>query len=172
MPICSVFLSMAACSICVAQDAKVGSVRSADAFVDSIGVNVDLGYTDTIYRHYDEIIRPRLKELGIRHIRDGLRADRKDVIAKLNDLAGLGIRSILLVSPEEAVEIVTAASASVWAVEGQNEPDNKRKDWVEPARRQQELLYRTIHRNPETARLPWPSGMANTRDNPGVLDLW
>ncbi len=167
-PILLGVLVMAASSFCVAQDAKPASVRSADAFVDSIGVNVHLGYTDTIYRHYDEIIRPRLKELGIRHIRDGLRPDRKDVIAKLNDLAGLGIRSILIVSPEEAVEIATAASASVWAVEGQNEPDNKRKDWVEPARQQQELLYRTIHRNPQTARLPVVvPGMANTRDSPG-----
>src|SRR4051812_25462209 len=83
--------------------------RAADSFLDSIGVNVHLGYTDTIYRHYDGIIRPRLVELGVRHVRDGLRADRKDVIAKLNDLGGRGIRSLLLVRPGEAVGIARAA---------------------------------------------------------------
>ncbi|AQA24082.1 hypothetical protein BTZ20_4095 [Rhodococcus sp. MTM3W5.2] len=37
---------------------------SAAAFVDSIGVNVHLHYTDTIYDRYDDIIKPRLLELG------------------------------------------------------------------------------------------------------------
>ncbi|WP_145271374.1 glycoside hydrolase 5 family protein [Tautonia plasticadhaerens] len=144
--------------------------RPADAFVDSIGVNVHLGNTDTIYRRYDEIIRPRLAELGVRHVRDGLRAERRDVIARLNDLTTLGIRSILIVSPEEAVEITRAASASTWAVEGRNEPDNKGGGWEERTRQEQAALYRAIKGDPATDQLPVViSGMANTRDSPGKL---
>jgi hypothetical protein len=144
-------------------------MRTADAFVDSIGVNTHLGYTDTIYRRYDDVIRPRLAELGVRQIRDGLRADRKDVIRKLNDLATLGIRSDLLLAPEEAVGIVKAARASVLTVEGQNEPDTH-PNWEPKARARQAALYRAVKGDPETANVPvLVSGMANTRDAPGRL---
>jgi hypothetical protein len=122
-----------------------------------------------VYRRYDDVIRPRLAELGVRQIRDGLRADRKDVIKKLNDLATLGIRSDLLLAPEEAVAIVKAARGSVLAVEGQNEPDG-RPSWEQKARAQQAALYRAVKGDPETAHLPvLVSGMANTRDSPGKL---
>lgn len=144
-------------------------IRAADAFVHSIGVNTHLGYSDTIYRRYDDVIRPRLAELGVRQIRDGLRADRKDVIRKLNDLATLGIRSDLLLAPEEAVGIVKAARASVLAVEGQNEPDTH-PDWEPNARARQSAIYRAVKGDPETAAIPvLVSGMANTRDAPGRL---
>ncbi len=143
--------------------------RPSAAFVDSIGVNTHLGYTDTIYRRYDEVIRPRLAELGIRHIRDGLRADRKDVVAKLNDLAGLGIRSDLLLPPEQAVAIAKEVRKSVETVEGPNEPDHG-SGWEAKARERQIALYRAIKGDAETARLPvLVSGMANTRDSPGRL---
>jgi hypothetical protein len=115
------------------------------------------------------VIRPRLAELGIRHIRDGLRANRKDVIHKLNDLATLGIHSDLLLEPEEAVGIVKAARGSVLTVEGQNEPDTH-PNWEPKARARQTALYRAVKGNPETAMIPvLVSGMANTRDAPGRL---
>jgi hypothetical protein len=143
--------------------------RAADAFVDSIGVNTHLGYSDTIYRRYDDVIRPRLAELGVRHIRDGLRADRKDVIRKVNDLATLGIRSDLLLEPEEAVGIVKAAQGSVLTVEGQNEPDTH-PNWEPKVRARQAALYQALKGDPETATIPvLVSGMANTRDAPGRL---
>ena len=143
--------------------------RAADAFVDSIGVNTHLGYSDTIYRRYDDVIRPRLAELGVRHIRDGLRADRKDVIRKLNDLATLSIRSDLLLEPEEAVRIVKAARGSVLTVEGQNEPDTH-PNWEPKARARQAALYQALKGDAETATIPvLVSGMANTRDAPGRL---
>ena len=65
--------------------------RPADAFVDSIGVNVHLGYTDTSYRNYTEVIKPRLREAGIRHIRDGCPpAWNAQHMTRLNDLAACG----------------------------------------------------------------------------------
>jgi hypothetical protein len=115
------------------------------------------------------VIQPRLAKLGVRHIRDGLRADRKDVIRKLNDLATLGIRSDLLLAPEEAVGIVKAARASVLTVEGQNEPDTH-PNWEPKGRERQAALYRAVKGDPETATIPvLVSGMANTRAAPGRL---
>ena len=52
-------------------DAEAESARPADAFVDYVGVNTHLGYSDTTYGDYEGILKPRLLELGVRHIRDG-----------------------------------------------------------------------------------------------------
>jgi hypothetical protein len=52
-------------------DADAGVARPADAFVDFVGVNTHLGYSDTTYVDYEGILKPRLLELGVRHIRDG-----------------------------------------------------------------------------------------------------
>ncbi|HEX8539002.1 MAG TPA: hypothetical protein VF664_16145, partial [Cystobacter sp.] len=54
----------------VEQAAVSVTARSADAFVDSVGVNIHLHYTDKVYAQaYSTIIKPRLQELGIRHVR-------------------------------------------------------------------------------------------------------
>jgi hypothetical protein len=144
--------------------------RPADAFVDTIGVNIHLGYTDTVYWKYEELVKPRLLELGVRHVRDGLRANRKDVVQRLDDLAANGIRSDLILHPADGVEVAKACAASVLTVEGPNEPDNKKKDWIPSARDDQTALYQAIKSDPATARLPvLVSAMANTRDSPGKL---
>ena len=51
------------------------TAKRADAFVETIGVNVHLNYLNTAYANYKEVIKPRLQELGIRHIRDGAYQD-------------------------------------------------------------------------------------------------
>jgi len=46
--------------------------KSADAFVDTIGVNIHLSYLDTVYGSgFSTIILPMLQRSGIRHVRDG-----------------------------------------------------------------------------------------------------
>ena len=52
-------------------DADAEVARPADPFVDFVGVNTHLGYSDTTYGGYEGILKPRLLELGVRHIRDG-----------------------------------------------------------------------------------------------------
>ena len=47
-------------------------VYSAYELLDSIGVNTHLHYTDTPYNDFAELIKPKLLELGIKHIRDGV----------------------------------------------------------------------------------------------------
>ena len=48
---------------------RAESARPADVFVEFFGVNTHLGYYDTTYCDYEEIVKPRLLELGVRHIR-------------------------------------------------------------------------------------------------------
>ncbi len=45
--------------------------RLAAAFVNSVGVNIHLGYGDTSYRDLDGVLN-RLSELGVKHVRDAL----------------------------------------------------------------------------------------------------
>ena len=101
--------------------------KSADSFVDSIGVATHLRYTDTSYGRYDDVVEPRLRELGIRNIRDG--GNDAAMFEKLNRLANLGIRSTLVmdprdgITPDNAVELLKKVLPSVRAIEGPNEWD-------------------------------------------------
>ena len=52
---------------------------SAEAFVDSIGVNTHLGYADTAYADHARVLA-RLDELGVRHFRDSA-ADANPLLA-------------------------------------------------------------------------------------------
>ncbi len=74
--------------------------KSADAFVDSIGVNTHLGYSKTPYSTHNTI-KQKLLALGVRHIRDSGSSD--DVIARMKDLAAVGIKTNYIESPVSAV---------------------------------------------------------------------
>jgi hypothetical protein len=75
--------------------------KSADAFVDSIGVNTHLGYTDTQYYSNYNTVKQKLVALGVRHIRDGGSSD--DMIFKMKDLAAQGIKTNYVESPVSGV---------------------------------------------------------------------
>lgn len=116
---------------------STGARRARD-FIDSIGVNVHLGYTDTPYWDFD-LVRSRLLELGVHHVRDGLPAPESlevpdTVSERLQELGKLGIRSTLIVGYEpslpdlegdlpvrlgRALELADALAA----IESTNEPD-------------------------------------------------
>ena len=70
--------------------------RPADAFVESVGVNVHLGYTDTPYGQ-EAAIRDKLLDLGVRYVRDGISQGRPDVYRRLRELAQHGVRANLIV---------------------------------------------------------------------------
>lgn len=136
---------------------------SADAFVDSIGVAVHLRYLDTPYGKYNSIIKPRLNELGVRHIRDG--GSEPIFLEKLNDLASVGIRSTLVmdprdgIKPADAVKIAKTVANSVEAIEGPNETDLNEFSYNGAAfpkgtRIYQKALYTAIKKDPETTALP------------------
>jgi pimeloyl-ACP methyl ester carboxylesterase len=150
----------------------------ADAFADSIGVNVHLGYMDTSYRNYAEVIKPRLREAGIRHVRDGCPpAWNKEHMTRLNDLAASGVRSLLICSPnsgslDEIVATLKKVSASVEAVEGPNEPDGaavsyKGNGFPQGVRDYQDDLFVRLKPDAAVGRLPVvATAMSNPESSP------
>jgi hypothetical protein len=138
--------------------------RTADAFVDSIGVNVHLHYTDTAYRRFGDIVEPRLRELGVRHIRDGAytyKAASADAFyyRRLRALGEQGIRANLITDIDtrfsSRTDIAKLGEVQAWtggaveSFEGVNEPDvTGGKDWVEQTRDLQRDLWRKVHDDP------------------------
>ena len=108
--------------------AAVEQAKSADAFVDSIGVNTHYG--NSIYSggnaYADPEIDAKLGALGVRHIRDHSWND--EALAKIDALnAAYGVQANLILgettrSPAELVSLLKAHPAYV-AIEGLNEPD-------------------------------------------------
>ena len=163
--------TLLACSapLVLSEQTQPEQARSADSFVDSIGVAVHLNYGDSAYRKYDEIIKPRLQELGIRHIRGGVSLKDTNTQQKFNDLAKIGIKSTLVMeprryvpSPAGAVTLAKAVADSIEAVEGPNEWDihskrnrqYKGQTFPQGLRQFQAELYAAIKRDSTTAHLP------------------
>lgn len=138
--------------------------RTADSFVDSIGVNVHTSYDDSPYGTQLDAIRAKLVELGVRHVRDGLELDRPDQYTALNALAGAGIRSTLIVGEPDVDEdefdelIATLGSSvrgAVEAVEGANEIDMRGDTSQLPALAgYQRDLYDAVKGDSSLATLP------------------
>lgn len=139
--------------------------RPADTFIDSMGIATHLRYTDTSYGRFEDVVEPRLQELGIRHIRDG--GNKSDMYAKMRRLGALGIRSTLVmdprdnITPQNVVEQIKQALPYVEAVEGPNEWDAnvgsmsyKGKSFPDGLREYQADLYRAVKSDPATAKLP------------------
>ncbi|MEO0828148.1 MAG: hypothetical protein AAFY67_21320 [Cyanobacteria bacterium J06642_9] len=139
--------------------------HAADNFIDMIGVVTHLRYLDTAYKNYDDIIKPRLQELGLRHIRDGLSLEDETSRNKVLDLGESGIHATLVMdprwikTPENAVALVKAAAPAVEAVEGPNEwdvwPDLTYKGNSFPAglKQFQAELYEALKQDPDTAEV-------------------
>jgi hypothetical protein len=144
--------------------AAPGTVRTADSFVDTIGVATHLRYLDTAYGRYSDVIKPRLQELGVRHIRDG----GKDggMFQKLNDLATIGIKATLVMDPRDGItpanvigDAINPVIKAIEAAEGPNEWDVQRQlthngnPFPEGIRTYQRELYQAIKNNPATKNL-------------------
>jgi hypothetical protein len=149
-------------------DAAAEVARPADAFVDFVGVNTHLGYSDTTYGDYEGILKPRLLELGVRHIRDGTFND--EVLRKYLDLGQHGIRLLFITDSKRAVERAQKLGSMLYAIEAENEPDARGGDWAARIREEQQRLYEAIKGDPATKDLPVAaSSLANLRDSPGKL---
>lgn len=141
------------------------TARSANSFIDAIGVVVHLNRANSAYSEYDSIIKPRLQALGVRHIRDGVRLGDTTTQQKFADLATLGIKSMLVMDPRDqananaAVNIVKAIPTAVEAVEGPNEWDvwndltYQGQSFPAGVRLFQSELYNAIKGDPATAAL-------------------
>ena len=79
--------------------------RMADAFVDAFGVNTHLDYGGYADR-FRSVVKPALRGIGIRHIRDGAgyfdKGSNADMMRELN--RDLGIRVNLVLSHEDPAD--------------------------------------------------------------------
>lgn len=107
--------------------AGLGAYPMADIVADALGINVHLEYGGSVYdTGYATIVRPRLNELGTRHIRSGVGsgAARTTAIARYQQLAAQGIKLLLTNSTYLADTAYMAAHLDyVEAVENRDEPD-------------------------------------------------
>jgi hypothetical protein len=98
---------------------------SAEALVGSIGVNVHFNYLDTSYAREGEVTE-RLRELGIRHLRDGQPLAGQPVEA-VHPRLGMQMTLITDVTRDPAPDVeqsVRVLGDHVAAFEGPNELDN------------------------------------------------
>jgi hypothetical protein len=184
-----VLLSLAAVAAGAAPAAAVPvSARPADTFVESVGVNVHLGYTDSPYED-GAVVRNRLLDLGVRYVRDGISQGRPDVYRRMRELAEHGVRADLIVGdplqrwgsgPLEAqLDLIArelAPAGVVASLEGPNEYDNQgRDDWVHTVRDYQRRLFDGARSRPALAGLPvlGPTLVhRESRDRLGDISQW
>ncbi len=136
--------------------ASAGAVtaKPADSFVESIGVNVHFGYTDTPYVESFATVEQRLGELGVRHVRDQIGPAETAHYQRLHELAASGIKSTLILGdptePSTALgamlaTLKTTLAGSVDAVEGPNEYSTRGgTGWEAKLRAYQERLWNGI----------------------------
>jgi len=147
---------------------------TAQQVVDSVGVNVHLAFTDTTYGRYDTLVRPRLLESGIRHVRDLVLTEGVDgdstYYQRIRDLAGQGIGFTLLADlpnedgpgtdPRRLAEVQEWCGGSVEAFEGINEPGQRGiPQWPVRTRAAQAAMAEVVRSTPSLAgvRLIAPS---------------
>jgi hypothetical protein len=132
-----------------------------------MGTNVHLHYLDTVYGNY-ALIRQRLIDSGIRHIRDGAALTTDPVFNNLAlghfaDLATVGIKVDLIVDPRSINPVTTDSISSIKTLagngleffEGPNEYDiSGDSQWVQTLRSYQQELYTAVKQNASTTNVP------------------
>ncbi|MEO0757590.1 MAG: hypothetical protein AAFY78_12030 [Cyanobacteria bacterium J06648_16] len=150
---------------------QVVQARPADSLVDTIGVNTHLHYTDTIYDQFDSLIKPRLLDLDIRHVRDGAYTYpgvNRDTFyyQRLRELAAEGIEFNLITRSLDTEfnnptnyslldDIYRWSDQSIASFEGVNEPDLQGiNGWISATRQGQQQLYQAVNADPLISHLP------------------
>jgi hypothetical protein len=134
------------------------TARRANDFVDSIGVNTHLYYDSSVYyQKYATLIKPKLVELGVRHIRDGAVRNQNGYMDRLRELEKLGIRFTLGcdlrgTTPQAAVSLIKELGTNlVEGVQGPNEYNlSGDSNWANNLRNYQKQLYQAIKADPVT----------------------
>jgi hypothetical protein len=167
-------------------DLPVVRAHSARTFGDSVGVNTHLSWNDTSYGNF-ATIESRLRELGVRHIRDGLCPTCTYQVASLNRLAAAGIKANIIAGTLRGGDAEMRATltgirdkvrSAVASIEAPNEPNlTGDPDWVRHARAYQQRLYMSVKADPALAHLPvlgpavgWPATPGDLGDLSSYLD--
>jgi hypothetical protein len=144
-------------------DLPVMGAQSARAFGDSIGVNTHIGWSDTPgYADYNAV-EARLRELGVRYVRDGLCPTCVAWIDRLRRLGAAGIRSDIIATvvtsgadriQQNLTVIRNQLAGAVVSVEAPNEPDQQGdSQWIAKTRALQQTLWTSVKGDPALAHL-------------------
>jgi len=137
--------------------------RSAYDFFNSMGVGTHLGYGTTTYGNFDQLTYPLLKELGIKHIRDGYGGtlSRTEQDRRYKILGGEGIKILFCTGTATLASLmpnIKGLLPYLSGVEGSNEVDfSYNRDvtqWKPISISRQQILYDSIKNNPKTRSLP------------------
>jgi hypothetical protein len=167
-------------------DLPVVGASSARSFGNSVGVNARLSWIDTSYGDFNTL-RSRLRELGVRYIRDGLCPTCTYDVDRLNRLAANGIKANIIVGTlsggdaqmqETLAGIRDKVLNAVVSIEAPNEPNlTGDPDWVQHTRTYQQKLYMSVKSDPALANLRvvgpavgWPASPGDLGDLSDVLD--
>jgi len=124
-----------------------------------VGVNVHLHYNDTSYGNFAAVERA-LRVLGARHVRDGLiDTTWTPYYERLNELGRLGIKAILVTSPNESEAVLAdyprRVAPSFEGYEAPNEYDqNHGPDWASTLNAFVAKLYKVVKSDPALAKFP------------------
>jgi hypothetical protein len=139
--------------------------KQADSFVESIGVNVHLTYSNSPYNNFPKL-NQALQDLGVRYIRDGVGLGRPDVYSRYRALAAEGIHLDMIVGdPLQRYGIGTLSQQlnmiesefpeAVATLEGPNEFDEQGDpNWVEDLRNYQRSFWESVQQRPALASKP------------------
>jgi hypothetical protein len=132
----------------------------ADAFVSTIGVNVHLSDTSSLYINQYQQFKTLLLSAGIRHIRDAMPELTTSIVTThLNDLAASGVHSILSTSTDMTdaylEQYPSLVPTSFEGYEGPNEPDDQGvPNWAAPTQAFMQRLSTDVSQTPSVAAYP------------------
>jgi hypothetical protein len=141
--------------------AEQTQAKSADSFVDTIGVVVHLSYTRTPYWQRWDDTKAALISLGVRHFRDGVTdctaAASKAFCNHYIALGQAGMTGDFVTTVKQPMSLVTAFPAEIGKAfdtfEGPNEVDiNGDPNWLADVAAFQQQLYTAVKSNPATAQ--------------------
>ena len=134
--------------------------RAAGQFTDSLGINVHLSYRTTGYGDVPRVTA-LLRQLGVRHLRDGVTLGQTDVCRDDRALAAAGLRFTYITQANPTAEQLTrwasCVGPAIEAFEGLNEYDISHPpsdaNWSATVRSSQQDLYRSVKSTPQLAGL-------------------
>jgi len=143
-----------------AQGSVAVNARQAAEFIDSVGVNVHLNSNSnsTAYGSFDQIIKPRLIELGITQLRDEIMPNDQILDTRMNQLGALGFKFQLISSPQQVSRPdllkFIKKYGFIRAVEGPKTPDSTLGvNWLTVTRTYQQDIYQGIKSDPATKNI-------------------
>ncbi len=141
------------------------AAKQSDSFVESIGVNVHLSYTDSQYNNFPRVSQA-LQELGVRYVRDGVGLGMSTTYSRYRALAEEGIKLDFVVgdplqrwgigSLSQQLEMIEREfPQAVATLEGPNEFDIQGdSNWVSDLRNYQRALWEGVQQHPLLASKP------------------